>query len=67
MLDELVAVCPHALTCEELGERAGYTASGGTFGAYLGTLRRNGLIAVDGEAVRAGKALLLSEVSQRGM
>ena len=44
----------------ELGERAGYTASGGTFGAYLGTLRRNGLIAVDGDAVRAGAALFLN-------
>jgi hypothetical protein len=30
------------------GERTGYTASGGTFGAYLGTLRRNGLVEVDG-------------------
>lgn len=46
MLDELIAVYPVALTREELGERSGYTASGGTFGAYLGTLRRNGLIEV---------------------
>ena len=62
MLNELVAVYPGALSRAELGERAGYTASGGTFGAYLGTLRRNGLIEVDGDAVRAGEALFLSRV-----
>jgi hypothetical protein len=33
MLDELVDVYPSALSRAELGERAGYTASGGT---YLG-------------------------------
>jgi len=57
MLDELIAVYPQSLSRDELGERAGYTASGGTLGAYLGTLRRNGLIEVDGDAVRAGEAL----------
>jgi uncharacterized protein len=60
MLDELVAVYPGTLSRAELGERAGYTASGGTFGAYLGTLRRNGLIEVDGDVVQAGAALFLS-------
>ncbi|HEX9370393.1 MAG TPA: DUF87 domain-containing protein [Roseiflexaceae bacterium] len=60
MLDELVALYPQALTREELGERAGYTASGGTFGAYLSTLRRNGLVEVDGDEVRANETLFLS-------
>jgi hypothetical protein len=59
MLDELIAVYPGALTREELGERAGYTASGGTFGANLGTLRRNGLVEVDGGEVRASEVLFL--------
>jgi hypothetical protein len=54
MLDELVDVSPGTLSRAELGERAGDTASGGTFGAYLGTLRRNGLIEVDGDVVRRG-------------
>ncbi len=60
MLDELVAVYPHGLSRDELGERAGYTASGGTFGTYLGTLRRNGLVEMDGGEVRASEALFLS-------
>jgi hypothetical protein len=53
MLDELLRVYPDALTREELGARTGYTASGGTFGAYLGTLRRNDLVQIDGDTVRA--------------
>jgi len=60
MLDELIAIYPAALTREDLGERAGYTASGGTFGTYLGTLRRNGLIEVNGNEVRASETLFLS-------
>jgi uncharacterized protein DUF87/helicase HerA-like protein len=59
LLDELVASYPASLTREELGERTGYTASGGTFGAYLGTLRRNGLVTVDGDEVRASATLFL--------
>ena len=58
MLDELIMVYPAVLTREELGERAGYTARGGTFGAYLGTLRRNGLVEVDGGEVRASAGCL---------
>jgi len=65
MLNELVAIYPHALTREELGDRAGYTASGRTFGAYLSTLRRNGLVAVDGDEVRASETLFLRKMSRR--
>jgi len=60
MLDELVAIYPQVLTREELGERAGYTASGGTFGAYLSTLRRNRLVEVNGDTMRASETLFLS-------
>jgi uncharacterized protein len=60
MLQALVKVHPKGLSREELGERAGYTASGGTFGTYLGTLRRNGLIEVNGEQVRACTTLFLA-------
>ncbi|MCL4296187.1 MAG: DUF87 domain-containing protein [Anaerolineae bacterium] len=61
MLDELVAVYPAWLSREELGARTGFTVSGGTFGAYLGTLRRNGLVEVAGNQVRAGAVLFLSD------
>jgi hypothetical protein len=59
MLDELVAIYPQALTREELGVRTGFTPSGGTFGTYLGMLRRNGLIEVAGDQVRASGTLFL--------
>jgi hypothetical protein len=57
MLEALVSVYPNALVRDELGERTGYTASGGTFGTYLGTLRRNGLAEVEGNQVRASATL----------
>lgn len=60
MLDELVAIYPAALTREELGARTGITSSGGTFGTYLGMLRRNGLIDVAGDQVRASETLFLA-------
>ena len=60
MLDELVRMYPESLTREELGDRTGYTASGGTFGTYLGVLRRNGLADVSGNEVRASDTLFLS-------
>lgn len=60
MLDELVAVYPDSLSREELGTRAGFTVSGGTFGTYLGTLRRNGLVEVDSDQVRASPTLFLN-------
>lgn len=59
MLDEAVAAYPEALSREELGSRTGFTPSGGTFGTYLGTLRRNGLLEVEGDRVRASRALFL--------
>jgi hypothetical protein len=57
MLEALVAVYPKSLGREALGEQTGYTASGGTFSSYLGTLRRNGLIDVNGAQVRASDSL----------
>ena len=59
MLDALVAAYPGWLTREQLGERAGFTPSGGTFGTYLGTLRRNGLATVEGDTVRASETLFI--------
>lgn len=57
MLDVLVEMYPGAITREQLGEAAGFTASGGTFGNYLGALRRNGLVEVTGSEVRASENL----------
>jgi hypothetical protein len=59
MLEALVTVYPDALSREELGEHTGFTPTGGTFGTYLGTLRRNGLIEVNGDQVRASRTLFL--------
>jgi hypothetical protein len=60
MLDALLAA-RDGLTREQLGEQTGFAASGGTFGTYLGVLRRNGLAEVDGDLVRPGEAILSVE------
>jgi uncharacterized protein len=60
LLEALVEVHPKALAREELGARTGYSATGGTFSTYLGTLRRNGLIEVTGDQVRASRTLFLA-------
>jgi hypothetical protein len=57
MLDVLVETYPDPMTREELGEHTGFTATGGTFGNYLGTLRRNALVIVEGENVKAADTL----------
>ena len=57
MLDVLVEAYPNGMTKEELGETSGYAASGGTFGTYLGTLRRNALAVVTKESVTASDTL----------
>lgn len=47
------------MTREQLGDSTGFTVTGGTFGAYLGTLRRNGLIEVNGQDVIASETLFI--------
>lgn len=59
MLDELVEVYPRTMSRGDLGRNAGFEASGGTFGTYLGSLRRNGLIEVQGGEVRASDSLFV--------
>lgn len=59
MLDKLVEIYPNSLSREALGEETGFTASGGTFGAYLGVLRRNGLVEVDESGIRASATLFM--------
>lgn len=63
LLEVLLDIYPQAISKEQLGEATGYTASGGTFGNYWGTLKRNGLVRVDADGVRAdGDTLLLDGV-----
>lgn len=57
MLDTLVRVYPEWVTRADLGETTGFTHTGGTFGTYLGTLRRNGLIEQEADRVRASPTL----------
>lgn len=64
MLDELVRIHPKQLTRSELADRARFTPSGGTFNTYLGTLRRNHLVDVRGNAVRASDSLFLPMAAQ---
>lgn len=59
MLDILADLYPRSITRQDLGEQSGFTASGGTFGNYLGTLRRNGLVEVNGESVSASRTLFI--------
>ncbi|MCC6192082.1 MAG: DUF87 domain-containing protein [Anaerolineales bacterium] len=59
MLDVLVERYPEWIAAGELGEAAGFAASGGTFRTYLGVLRRNGLAEVQGDQVRASPTLFV--------
>lgn len=64
MLDVLVEKYPEAVSKEALGEKTGYTHTGGTFGNYIGTLRRNALATVDGELVKASDAIFELELEK---
>jgi uncharacterized protein len=57
MLDILVDSYPHSITREELGERSGFKASGGTFSNYLSVLRRNTLVEISGQYLKASDNL----------
>jgi len=43
---------PNEITKEEIGYAVGFEPSGGTFNTYLSELRRNGLIAVNGQNIK---------------
>lgn len=63
MLDVAVDTYPDSVDKADLAELAGITSTGGTFGTYLGHLRRNGLITVEGNQVRASDTLFLGGAS----
>ncbi len=60
MLDVLVEMYPDSTTREDLAASVEMTPSGGTFQTYLGMLRRNGLVEIEGSVVRASDTLFLT-------
>lgn len=63
MLDALVEIYPDPMTRAVLGDVTGFTHTGGTFTTYLGTLRRNYLIEVRGDQVKASPTLFVDQNS----
>jgi hypothetical protein len=66
MLGTLIDAYRASLSRDELAEITGYTASRDTFGKYLGTLQRNGLMGIEGQQIRAGDTLLPSTEREAG-
>ena len=56
ILKELARRHPLNWTKSQVAQLVGMTASGGTFGAYVGDLRRAGLIAIEGKEVSVTEA-----------
>lgn len=61
MLREIASEYPNPISKEDLGERTNFTISGGTFNTYLSELRRNNLVVVNGDSVRASNELFLED------
>ncbi len=57
MLQVLAEIYPEGLDREELGMRAEISPSSGTFGTYLATLKRSGLVEVSGRQVKVTKEM----------
>jgi uncharacterized protein len=59
MFDALVASYPDGYTREDLAEVAEISLAGGTFGAYLGDLVRNGLAEKKGDIIVATETVFI--------
>ena len=57
ILQLVVDAYPESISKEELAEGTDYTYTGGSFNTYLGILRRNGLITINGTEIRATEVL----------
>lgn len=57
MFQALADAYPSTLTKEELGASVGFSHTSGTFGTYMATLKRNGLITVNGSSIKAADEL----------
>lgn len=56
----IVAAYPGSLTKPELSERSGYSQTSSSFHGHISTLKRNGLIEVEGSEVRASEVLFIA-------
>lgn len=52
LVEALIEAWPHPMTKDDLAERIGMTASGGSFQAYVSRLRSPGLVKQDGNELR---------------
>lgn len=59
MFDVLIENYPETLSKEMLGEMAGVTPTGGSFGTYLSTLKSNGLAEVTSEGIKVSETLFM--------
>jgi hypothetical protein len=59
-LDVLVACICRRTSKEQLAAEVEMTPSGGIFQTYLGTVRRNGLMAVEDGKIKASDSLFIS-------
>lgn len=57
ILEVLVDAYPECLSREELANSSEFTFTGGTFITYLGILKRNALITISGQEIRATEVL----------
>jgi hypothetical protein len=55
--DMITGIYPRAISKDNLAAATNFTPTGGTFGTYLSTLKRNGLITVKDNKVKAHDAL----------
>src|SRR5581483_2989980 len=63
MLDVLLDRYPYPVTRAELAELTSLEQTGGTFGTYLGDLRRNGLADEASDGIRAADVFFLGSAS----
>lgn len=58
IFDTILSQRRRGISRDTLAELVGMSPSGGTFGTYLGTLRRNKLIETDGDTIRVADGLV---------
>lgn len=61
MLTVIAQVHPNSVTKEEIAEQTGMTGTSGTFGQYIGQIKRNELITIEGKEITATPLLFLED------
>jgi hypothetical protein len=61
ILRPLADAYPNGMRKEELGEAANIEHSSGTFGTYLATLKRNGLVKAHGREIKLSRESITTE------